>query len=97
MLLKPGKTPTELKSHRPISLLPIISKAYEKFLLGKLKLDLETKTGISKYPIISDEFGFTSPHTTVEQLHRVIEKIGEDLEKKRFSGISRLKPIEASK
>jgi hypothetical protein len=33
LILKPGKPPNELTSCRPIYLLPIISKVFEKFLL----------------------------------------------------------------
>jgi hypothetical protein len=32
LILKPGKPPNELKSYRPISLLPIVSKVFEKLL-----------------------------------------------------------------
>jgi hypothetical protein len=36
LILKPGKPPNELTSYRPISLLPIISKVFEKILLKRL-------------------------------------------------------------
>jgi hypothetical protein len=32
LLLKPGKPPNELTSYQPISLLPIVSKVFEKLL-----------------------------------------------------------------
>jgi len=36
MLPKPGKTPTDVASYRPISLLPVISKILEKHLLKRI-------------------------------------------------------------
>jgi len=36
MIAKPGKPPTEASSYRPISLLPIMSKVFERFLLHRL-------------------------------------------------------------
>jgi hypothetical protein len=35
MIVKPGKTPTEVTSYRPISLLPILSKIREKIILKR--------------------------------------------------------------
>jgi hypothetical protein len=36
LILKPGKPPNELTSYRPIDLLPIVSKVFEKLLLKRL-------------------------------------------------------------
>ena len=36
MIAKPGKTPEDITSYRPISLLPILSKILEKILLQRL-------------------------------------------------------------
>lgn len=43
MLLKPNKDPINVKSYRPISLLPIVSKLFEKLLLQKLMPAIEEK------------------------------------------------------
>jgi hypothetical protein len=37
LILKPGKPPNALPSYRPISLLPLVSKVFEKLLLKRLK------------------------------------------------------------
>jgi len=37
MIKKPDKPPNEVKSYRPISLLPLISKLFEKLFLKRLK------------------------------------------------------------
>ena len=43
MTLKPGKKATETKSYRPISLLPITLKVFEKLLVKRLKPIIEEK------------------------------------------------------
>ena len=79
MILKPGKHETQVASYRPISLLPTISKLFERMLLQKLK------------PILSDgriipnhQFGFREQHGTVEQVHRIVNTIKNALEEKNY-------------
>ncbi|VVC28796.1 Hypothetical protein CINCED_3A025653 [Cinara cedri] len=43
MLLKPGKPPEQASSYQPISLLPCMSKLFEKLLLKHLKPIIEAK------------------------------------------------------
>jgi hypothetical protein len=53
LLLKPGKPPHEITSYRPISLLPVVSKVFEKLLLNSL-LPL-----VASHSLIPDhQFGF---------------------------------------
>ena len=49
MILKPGKTPTDVTSYRPISLLPVISKILEKLLLFRLSNDTPPQTWIPSH------------------------------------------------
>jgi hypothetical protein len=79
LLLKPGKPPNELTSYRPISLLPIVSKDFEKILLKRLLSLVENNSLIPNH-----KFGFRKRHSTIEQTHRVIQRIKEALENKRF-------------
>jgi len=79
MIAKPGKDPADVTSYRPISLLPILSKVLEKLILRRLQ------------PIITDnnlipshQFGFRPKHGTIEQVHRVVHRIHDDLENRRF-------------
>lgn len=79
MIGKPGKPPTEPSSYRPISLLPVISKVFEKIFLSRLKPVLEENNIIPDH-----QFGFREKHATVEQVHRVVHKIRQSLEKKQY-------------
>lgn len=79
LIQKPDKPAEEVTSYRPISLLPIISKVFEKLLMKRLN------TIIIKNKIIPDfQFGFRQKHATTEQIHRIVNKIKNDLEGKRY-------------
>lgn len=79
MVPKPGKPAHEITSYRPISLLPVISKMFEKILLSRL-LDEMTQRNI----IPDHQFGFRQRHGTVEQIHRVCNTIRDTLERKEY-------------
>ncbi len=66
MITKPDKPPEEVTSYRPISLLPTLSKIFEKLLLKRLK-------ALVKIPDF--QFGFRDKHSAIEQIHRVTRKI----------------------
>jgi len=65
MIAKPGKPPTEASSYRPISLLPIMFKVFERLLLHRLD---ETIHIDGLLPI--HQFGFRNNHSTI---HNAIE------------------------
>jgi hypothetical protein len=60
LILKPGK-PNELTSYQPISLLPIVSKIFQKLLKRLLKM--VEHNGF----IPSHQFGFRERHSTIER------------------------------
>jgi len=73
MIQKPGK-PVELaESYRPISLLPVLSKLFEKLLLSRLLEIIERQKIIPNH-----QFGFRHRHATIEQIHRIVKKINID-------------------
>lgn len=76
---KNGKPPNEVPSYRPISLLPILSKLFEKLLLSRLKPLLFQENIIPDH-----QFGFRPHHSTIEQVHRVVHEIRQTFEKKEF-------------
>lgn len=76
---KPGKPPTEVTSYRPISLLPIMSKVFEKLLLKRMMPIIQERKLIP-----SHQFGFRIKHSTIEQVHRITNVIEKTLEEKKI-------------
>lgn len=76
MIPKPGKANNIVTSYRPISLLPVLSKLWEKLFLKRLKSVLNS--------IPDHQFGFREGHSTVEQAHRIYFAIRESLERKKY-------------
>lgn len=77
MIPKPGKNPTDVSSYRPISLLPVLGKLFEKFFSKRLKIVIQDKNIIPNH-----QFGFREKHSTIEQIHRITHSIEIALEKK---------------
>jgi len=78
MIPKSGKPPHETSSYRPISLLPIMSKLFEKLLLKRLKPIIEEKNLIPDH-----QFGFRHQHSTIDQVHQITNIIEQSLEEKK--------------
>jgi hypothetical protein len=79
LILKPGKPPNELASYRSISLLLIVSKVSEKILLKRLLPVVENNRLIPNY-----QFSFRQRHSTIEQMHQIVQRINEALENKQY-------------
>jgi hypothetical protein len=79
MIVKPGKNPNDITSYRPISLLPTFSKILEKIFLKRLTPIIDESKLIP-----SHQFGFRKEHRTIAQAHRLVYKINDDLESKRY-------------
>lgn len=77
LIPKPGKPPQDVTSYRPISLLPVMSKLFEKLFLKQLKPIIAEKNLIPDY-----QFGFREKHSTIEQVHRITNIIENTLENK---------------
>jgi hypothetical protein len=75
----PGKPPHQLSSYRPISLLPIVSKVFEK-LLHKLLLPLVEHANL----IPNHQIGFRPRHSTIEQTHRFIHVLNDTLDNSQY-------------
>ena len=77
MIIKPGKNISEVSSYRPISLLPHVSKIFEKLLLKRIKSCIEFDEIIPFH-----QYGFRAQHSTSEQIHRIVNNIEKALEEK---------------
>jgi len=79
LILKPGKPLNIATSYRPISLLPLLGKLFEKIVLKRLKLIKEIQK------VIPDaEFGFRANHSIIQQVNRLVDKISSSFENKNY-------------
>ena len=77
MIPKPGKPPNDVKSYRPISLLPIISKLFEIFIQKRIQIYID------RFNVIPNpQFGFRKSHATIDQIHRITDVIEKVFERK---------------
>ena len=74
-----SKPPENVSSYRPISLLPILSKVFEKIISIRLKPLL-----IGRKLIPEHQFGFREQHSTIEQVHRVVKEINKNMDVKKY-------------
>lgn len=79
---KPGKDPTQPVNYRPISLLPVLGKLAERFILTWLEKETTEKHILPNY-----QFGFRRGHSTVDQIVRVTQFIKERLRLKKATGM----------
>jgi hypothetical protein len=80
-ILKLGKDPALPSSYRPISLLDMIGKIFEKILLARILHE------VSERGLLRDEqFGFRPRHSTSLQLAHLVERITRNFGEKRLTG-----------
>jgi len=82
MIQKPSKSAELIELCRPISLLPILLKLFEKLLFSRITIIME-KHGL----ILDQQFGFRSKHATTEQIHRIVKRINNDMEAGRYCSV----------
>lgn len=80
-LLKKGKNPDNPSSYRPISLLPAISKIYEKIIKNSLNNE-NLKLNI----IPDNQFGFKEGHATTHAITKLVSDINWGFAEKRCTG-----------
>uniref|UniRef100_A0A2S2Q1W5 Putative RNA-directed DNA polymerase n=1 Tax=Sipha flava TaxID=143950 RepID=A0A2S2Q1W5_9HEMI len=79
MFTKPGKPPDDPASFRPISLLPFFSKICEKLIHKRLSSHITLNNVLPH-----SQFGFRCKHSTIHQVHRMVDTISSSLEKKQY-------------
>jgi hypothetical protein len=80
MFNKPGKSFQHPSSYRPISLLPVLSKVFERLFLQRITNYVE-----QGHCIPSHQFGFRRSHSTIQQLHRVVDFIADGFERRQYA------------
>lgn len=70
LILKPGKLSNLVTSYTPISLLPVLGKLFEKIVLKRLCIIVETHKVIP-----NSQFGFGTKHFSIQQVHRLVDII----------------------
>jgi hypothetical protein len=78
-ILKHGKPAEDVKSYRPISLLPFLSKIFEKLFITPIQPILQSTQIIPDH-----QFGFRRKHTTNEQIHSITNINHRALENKQY-------------
>ena len=81
LIPKPNKPPIDPSSYRPISLLPLFSKIFEKLLLKRLLPIVEFQEILPQH-----QFGFRSLHSTTQQCFRIADNISSSLERGQYCG-----------
>jgi len=74
---KPNKPPDISSSYRPISLLPFFGKILERLILKRI-LPFISSSSI----LPNTQFEFRTAHSSIHQLHRLVDAISFSLEKK---------------
>uniref|UniRef100_A0A1B6LSV4 Reverse transcriptase domain-containing protein n=1 Tax=Graphocephala atropunctata TaxID=36148 RepID=A0A1B6LSV4_9HEMI len=77
---KPGKPSHLSSSYHPISILPTLSKLFEKIIKKRLQSHLDESNVVPPH-----QFGFRSHHSSIHQLLRVSEDINKTFEKKKHT------------
>jgi predicted metallopeptidase len=76
---KLGKDPTETTSYRPVSIISVLSKVFEKLILKRIKKEVEPEEWIPRH-----QFGFRQGHSATQQTHRIRNTINKALEDRKY-------------
>lgn len=79
MIQKPGKPAEEVRSYRPISLLPVLYKVMEQLFLQRVMPIIEQRQLVPDH-----QYGFRKKHNTIDQVHRFVDKVNASLERKQY-------------
>ena len=77
-ILKRGKPPEKIESHKPISLLSCVSKLCERLVNCRLMYLLESRQLLNPY-----QAGFRHLRSTDDQIPRVVQAIADGLQEKK--------------
>ena len=78
---KPGKPTNDPSSYRPISLLSVLGKVFERLLLKRIQAHISSTELLPQ-----EQFGFRTGHSTSLQLLRVVNQIKQNFNYKKSTG-----------
>lgn len=81
-ILKKGKNAKYPNSYRPISILSLVDKVFEKVIQNRL-LEFTTNNNI----INKEQFGFRKEHSTTHQIKRIVNIIDRNKQNRHSTGI----------
>lgn len=79
---KPGKPTNEINNYRPITLLSILGKIFERIILRRLQTLLKADNNLR-----NEQFGFRNRTATTHQILRLTEQIAEGLHRKKSTQV----------
>jgi hypothetical protein len=79
LIHKPNIPKNEPSSYKPISLLPVLGKLFEKVMLTRIRPTLKSQKIIS-----NTQFGFREKHYLIYQIYRTVDKIAAFFGNKNF-------------
>ena len=82
-ILKPQKSKYDPKSYRPISLLELIAKLYEKIIGNRLLYFFEHNNLFKE-----QQFGFRPGHSTEQSINLIVETIKENKRQNKFTMVT---------
>lgn len=81
-ILKPGKNPKSPASYRPISMLSVMDKLFEKVVQARLTSFCDRNNVIHKH-----QFGFKKGHSTIHQIKRIEKMISHNMVNRKSTGV----------
>ena len=82
LIPKPGKDHTDPAGYRPISLLAVIAKLFDKIICGRLRHSIEQATNANGKPFLPPEqSGFREKRTTTDNLFRLMQIATQAMQK----------------
>lgn len=79
-IAKPSKDHSRTENYRPISLLPTLSKIFEKLILKRINTFINSNNIIP-----ASQFGFRNNHSTIHQLLRLTDFIATNFQKSKHT------------
>ncbi|KAH8292668.1 hypothetical protein KR044_013026, partial [Drosophila immigrans] len=81
LLLKPGKDPGDPSAYRPLCMLEVTGKLFERIICNRIEGNLTDQRGLSE-----QQFGFRNRMSTVDAITKVVEQARDAIGGTRWRG-----------